>query len=41
MYRPFQFYERSQDFISTNNETLTVVAMRVSNPDRSPFVIQG
>jgi hypothetical protein len=31
-----QFLERSQDFISTHNETLSI-AVRVSNPDWSPL----
>jgi hypothetical protein len=30
----FQFKERGQPFIRTHNETLSVVAMRVCNPDR-------
>jgi len=37
--RPFQFHKRSQYFIGANNETLSL-AMRVHNPDRSPFAIQ-
>jgi hypothetical protein len=32
---PFQFQKSSQFFIRVHNETLSVVAMRVSNPDRS------
>jgi hypothetical protein len=36
----FQFHKRSQLFIRAHNETLSVVTMRVSNPDRSPFAIQ-
>jgi hypothetical protein len=32
----FQFHKRSQLFIRTHNEALSVIAMRVSNPDRSP-----
>jgi hypothetical protein len=28
-------------FIGTHNEALSVAAMRVSNPDRSPVVIHG
>jgi hypothetical protein len=28
-------------FIRVHNETLSVVAMRVSNPDRSPLAIHG
>jgi hypothetical protein len=33
--RRFEFQKRSQLFIGAHNETLSVVAMRVSNPDRS------
>jgi hypothetical protein len=32
--RQFQFQKRGQPFIRTHNETLSVAAMRVSNPDR-------
>jgi hypothetical protein len=39
--RPFQFHERSQLFIRVHSETLSVVAMRINNPDRSPFGING
>jgi hypothetical protein len=35
----FKFHKRSQLFIRAHNETLPVVAMRVSNPDRSPVGI--
>jgi len=38
---PIQFHKRSQLFIRTHNETLSVVAMRVSNPDCSPVGIHG
>jgi hypothetical protein len=38
--RPFRFQKCCQDFIGTHDETLSV-AMRVHNPDRSPFAIQG
>jgi hypothetical protein len=31
----FEFQKRRQDFICTHNETLSVVAMRICNPDRS------
>jgi hypothetical protein len=34
--RPFQFQKGSQYFIGTHNETLSVAAMRVGNPDCSP-----
>ena len=37
--RPLQFQKRSQLFIRTHNETLSIVAMRVCNPDRSPVGI--
>jgi hypothetical protein len=36
--RPFQFQKRSQHFIGSHDETLSVT-MRVQNPDRSPFAI--
>jgi hypothetical protein len=39
--RRFQFYKRRQLFIRTHNETLSIVAMRVSNPDRSPVGIDS
>jgi len=32
---PFQFQKRRQLFIRSHNETLSVVSMRVCNPDRS------
>jgi hypothetical protein len=35
--RRFQFEKRSQDFIDVHNETLSVAAMRVNNPDCSLF----
>jgi len=35
----FQFYKSSQLFIGTHNVTLSLAAMRVSNPDRSPVGI--
>jgi hypothetical protein len=34
--RRFKFQKRRQLFIGTHNEPLSVVSMRVSNPDRSP-----
>jgi hypothetical protein len=40
VYRPFEFQERSQNFIGVHDETLSV-AMRVHNPDRSPFKNQS
>jgi hypothetical protein len=39
--RRFKFHKRSQLFIRTHNETFSVVAMRVSNPDCSPARIHG
>ena len=33
---PFQFHKRAQLFIRMHNEPLSVVAMRVNNPDRLP-----
>jgi len=37
----FEFDKRSQLFIRTHNETLSVIAMRVRNEDRSPLGING
>src|SRR5205823_7437522 len=37
--RRFQFHKRSQLFIRSHNETLSVAAMCVSNPDCSSFFI--
>jgi hypothetical protein len=37
--RHFKFQKRSQLFICVHNETLSVAAVRVSNPDRSPVGI--
>jgi hypothetical protein len=37
--RQFQFNKRGQLFIRVHNETLSVIAMGVSNPDRSPVGI--
>jgi hypothetical protein len=37
--RPLQLNKRSQLFIGLYNETLSVVAMGVNNPDRSPVRI--
>jgi hypothetical protein len=39
MNRPLQFQKRSQYFFGANDETLSV-AMRVHDPDRSPFNIE-
>jgi len=38
--RRFEFDKRGEPFIRTHNETLSVIAMRVSNEDRSPARIQ-
>ena len=40
VYRAFQFHERRQHFVRTHDETL-FVAMRVRNPDRSPFQVDS
>jgi len=37
----FQFQKRGQYFIGVHNVTLPVIAMRISNPDRSPLAIHG
>jgi hypothetical protein len=37
--RRFEFDKRRQLFIGVHNETLSVVPMRVSNPERSPVGI--
>ena len=39
--RRFEFQKRSQLLICTHNETLSVVAMCVCNPDRPPARIHG
>jgi hypothetical protein len=36
-----QFHERIEHLIGSHNVTLSVAAMRVSNPDRSPVGIHG
>jgi hypothetical protein len=38
---PFKFHKRRQLFIGVHSETLSVIAMRVSNPDRSSVRIHG
>ena len=40
VYRRFQFQKRSQYFIGADDETFSI-AMRVNNPDGSPFAIRG
>jgi hypothetical protein len=39
--RRFEFQKRRQLFIGMHNETLSIAAIRVCNPDRSPFAIDG
>jgi hypothetical protein len=39
--RSFQFHKRGQFFIGPHNVTLSIVPMRVSNPDCSPLRIDG
>jgi hypothetical protein len=39
--RRFEFRKRSQLFIRSHNETLSVASMCVSNPDRLPARIYG
>src|SRR5215471_12887417 len=34
--RPLQFQKRGQQFIGAHNETLSIIAMCVSNPDCAP-----
>jgi hypothetical protein len=36
VYRPLQFHKRSQHFIGSHDELLSI-AMRVNNPDRPPL----
>jgi len=35
VYSPFQFQKGSQLFIRTHNETLSIVAVCINNPDRT------
>jgi hypothetical protein len=37
--RRFKFKKRSQLLIGMDNETLSVIAVRIGNPDRSSFGI--
>ena len=37
----FQFHKRRQPFIGTPNETPSIIAMCVSNPDRSPLTVRA
>jgi hypothetical protein len=36
--RRFKFHKRRQPFIRTHNETLSVIAVRVNDPDRSAYL---
>jgi len=36
-----EFHQRRQLFIGTHDETLSVAAVCVNNPDRSPLGING
>jgi hypothetical protein len=38
---PREFKKRSDLVIGLRDETVSVTAMRISNPDRSPFAIYG
>jgi hypothetical protein len=39
--RRFKFDKRSQLFICMYNEPLSIVAVCINNPDRSPVTIHG
>jgi hypothetical protein len=39
--RRFQLFKSRQFFIRTHNEALSVIAVRVSNEDRSPVEVHG
>src|SRR6266536_2408360 len=39
--RRFQFHKRSQLFIRAHNETLSVIAVRIGNEDRSPVEVHS
>jgi len=41
VYRPLQFHKRSQLFIRVHNESLSVIAVCIRNPDGSPLGIQS
>jgi hypothetical protein len=41
VYLAFQFYERTEYLISADDETPSVAAVRVHNPDRSSFEIDS
>jgi hypothetical protein len=40
-HRRFEFHKRSQLFIRSHDVTLSVIAMRIDNPDCPPFAIQS
>jgi len=39
--RPLQFHKRSQLFVGVHNKALSVIAVRVCNPDCSAFKIES
>jgi hypothetical protein len=39
--RGFEFEKRRQHFMRVDNEALSVVAVSIHNPDRSPFTIES
>jgi hypothetical protein len=39
--RRFRFEKRSQYFVGAHNEALSLAAIRVNNPDRSPLRVNG
>jgi hypothetical protein len=39
--RRFRFEKRTQYFVGAHNEALSLAAIRVNNPDRSAFGING
>jgi hypothetical protein len=39
--RPFKFNKRGQLFVSADDETPSVAAVCINNPDRSPVRIKG
>jgi hypothetical protein len=38
---PLKFKKRRKLFVATNDETVSVIAVRVSNPDCAPVRIHG
>jgi hypothetical protein len=41
MHARFRFHKSRQLFIRADNETLSVIAVRIGNHDRLPFGIHG